>query len=91
VNAIVENDRQALHVVEAAGTWMGRGCALLIDALNPQVIVFGSLGVALGNTSWPLPAGSLHKKHCRKPRLLVSLSLPYWETAPATWPRSWPH
>ena len=27
---------------------MGRGLALLIDALNPQVIVFGSLGVVLG-------------------------------------------
>ena len=27
---------------------MGRGLALLIDALNPEVIVFGSLGVALG-------------------------------------------
>jgi glucokinase len=28
---------------------MGRGVALLIDALNPQVIVFGSLGVVLGD------------------------------------------
>jgi glucokinase len=27
---------------------MGRGLALLIDALNPQIIVFGSLGVVLG-------------------------------------------
>ena len=27
---------------------MGRGLSLLIDALNPQVIVFGSLGVVLG-------------------------------------------
>lgn len=48
VHAMVENDRQALQVAEVAGTWMGRGLALLIDALNPQVIVFGSLGVVLG-------------------------------------------
>jgi glucokinase len=48
VNAMVENDREALQVAEVAGTWMGRGLALLIDALNPQVIVFGSLGVVLG-------------------------------------------
>jgi glucokinase len=48
VNAMVEDDREALQVAEAAGTWMGRGLALLIDALNPQVIVFGSLGVVLG-------------------------------------------
>jgi glucokinase len=48
VRAMVENDREALQVCEVAGTWMGRGLALLIDALNPQVIVFGSLGVVLG-------------------------------------------
>jgi glucokinase len=48
VQAMVENDREALLVADAAGTWMGRGLALLIDALNPQVIVFGSLGVVLG-------------------------------------------
>jgi len=48
VNSMVEDDREALQVAEAAGNWMGRGLALLIDALNPQVIVFGSLGVVLG-------------------------------------------
>ena len=48
VGAMVENDRDALLVADVAGTWMGRGLALLIDALNPQVIVFGSLGVVLG-------------------------------------------
>jgi glucokinase len=48
VEAMLRDDPQALQVAEAAGKWMGRGLALLIDALNPQVIVFGSLGVALG-------------------------------------------
>jgi glucokinase len=48
VSAMVENQNEALQVAEVAGTWMGRGLALLIDALNPQVIVFGSLGVVLG-------------------------------------------
>jgi glucokinase len=48
VDAMIQDDREALQVAEAAGTWMGRGLALLIDALNPQVIVFGSLGVVLG-------------------------------------------
>lgn len=48
VTAMVENDSQALQVAEVAGKWMGRGLALLIDALNPQIIVFGSLGVVLG-------------------------------------------
>jgi len=48
VEAMLHDDRDALQVAETAGQWMGRGLALLIDALNPQVIVFGSLGVVLG-------------------------------------------
>jgi glucokinase len=48
VESMVADDSEALQVAEEAGKWMGRGLSLLIDALNPQVIVFGSLGVALG-------------------------------------------
>jgi glucokinase len=48
VEAMVGDDPDALQVARVAGKWMGRGLALLIDALNPQIIVFGSLGVALG-------------------------------------------
>lgn len=48
VESMLAGDSDALQVADEAGKWMGRGLALLIDALNPQVIVFGSLGVALG-------------------------------------------
>jgi glucokinase len=48
VESILSDDSQALQVAAQAGHWMGRGLALLIDALNPQAIVFGSLGVILG-------------------------------------------
>jgi glucokinase len=48
VDAILRGDPDAMQVAAVAGHWMGRGLALLIDALNPQVIVFGSLGVVLG-------------------------------------------
>lgn len=48
VDAMLADDAEALQVATAAGKWMGRGLALLIDALNPEVIVFGSLGVVLG-------------------------------------------
>ena len=48
VDAMLRDDREAMEVAGVAGHWMGRGLALLIDALNPQVIVFGSLGVVLG-------------------------------------------
>jgi glucokinase len=49
VEDILNDDPQALEVAASAGYWMGRGLSLLIDALNPQVIVFGSLGVVLGD------------------------------------------
>jgi len=48
VTAMLGDDGDAMQVAEVAGKWMGRGLSLLIDALNPQAIVFGSLGVVLG-------------------------------------------
>ncbi len=48
VEAMLADDPQALCVAAEAGRWMGRGIALLIDALNPEVVVIGSLAVALG-------------------------------------------
>jgi glucokinase len=47
VEAMLQSDPDALQVASVAGKWLGRGLALLIDALNPQVIVLGSLAVAL--------------------------------------------
>lgn len=48
VEAMLTDDAEALQVAAVAGHYMGRGLALLIDAFNPQIIVFGSLGVVLG-------------------------------------------
>lgn len=49
VAAMLADDPQALEVAAEAGKWMGRGMALLVDTLNPQMIVLGSLAVALGD------------------------------------------
>jgi glucokinase len=48
VDAMLADDPQALIVATEAGRRLGQGLALLIDALNPQLIVLGSLAVALG-------------------------------------------
>ncbi len=48
VEAMLADKEEALAVAFEAGSWLGRGMALLIDALNPEVIVMGSLGVVLG-------------------------------------------
>jgi glucokinase len=49
VTDILDNDPEALAVAREAGVWMGRGIALLIDVLNPEAVVLGSLGVVLGH------------------------------------------
>jgi glucokinase len=48
VESILSDDADGLNVAREAGRRMGQGMALLIDALNPQVIVLGSLAVAMG-------------------------------------------
>ena len=48
VGAMLDGDAEASVVVEEAGKWLGRGMALLVDTLNPQMIALGSLAVALG-------------------------------------------
>ena len=48
VDAMLAEDPDALEVAETAGRRLGQGLALLIDALNPEMIVLGSLAVVLG-------------------------------------------
>lgn len=48
VKAMLADEPDALAVAAEAGRWMGRGVALLVDTLNPQVIVIGTLAVVLG-------------------------------------------
>lgn len=48
VNAMLADDEEAMKVATEAGAWLGRGLAILVDILNPQIIVLGSLAVALG-------------------------------------------
>jgi len=49
VESMLADDADALAVAAEAGKWMGRGMALLVDTLNPQMIVLGSLAVVLGD------------------------------------------
>lgn len=44
-----EGDPAARELVAEAGRWFGRGLAVLVDVLNPDVIVMGTLGVVLGD------------------------------------------
>lgn len=39
---------EAKTLVEEMGTWLGKGCAMLINTLNPEMIIVGTLGNVLG-------------------------------------------
>lgn len=43
-----DHDADALAVLDEVGRHLGRGLAILLDVLNPEVIVIGSLAVRLG-------------------------------------------
>lgn len=49
IERALNNDPDAREVVAEAGRWFGRGLAMLVDILNPDVIVVGTLGVVLGD------------------------------------------
>lgn len=48
VTLALSSDPDAVQLITEMGTWLGKGLAILVDILNPQVIVVGTLGVVLG-------------------------------------------
>ena len=48
VDAALADDPDALAAVERTGEWLGRGLVMVLAALNPEVVVVGTLGVVLG-------------------------------------------
>jgi glucokinase len=49
IRSALNGDPAAVQVVAEAGRWFGRGLAVLVDILNPDLIVVGTLGVVLGD------------------------------------------
>lgn len=43
-----KKNKLALKVVEKSGSYLGKGLSYVIDILNPELIVIGSMGVRLG-------------------------------------------
>ncbi len=46
---IEQGDEAALAVLREAGEYLGRGLAMLVDILSPEMIILGSLAVRLGD------------------------------------------
>jgi glucokinase len=55
-NAAAAGDAAALQSIKTAATQLGRGLALLIDLLNPERIVIGSIFARQREALWPVAA-----------------------------------
>ncbi len=49
VQRALAGDPLAGDLIAEVGTWLGKGMAILVDILNPERIVVGTLGVVLGD------------------------------------------
>ncbi len=49
VQSALQGNPPAVALITEVGQWLGKGLAALVDILNPDVIVIGTLGVALGD------------------------------------------
>lgn len=45
----LNGDPKACELVNEMGAWLGKGLAMLVDILNPEIIIAGTLGVVLGD------------------------------------------
>jgi glucokinase len=49
IRRALAGEQPALELIHEVGIWMGKGLAILVDLLNPEVIIIGTLGVVLGD------------------------------------------
>ena len=49
IESALDGDPKACRLIEEVGEWLGKGIAILVDILNPQLVVIGTLGVVLGD------------------------------------------
>lgn len=49
-----DGDPRATRVIRRSAEWLGRGIALLVDLLNPEIVVLGSLAVRAGDLFLPI-------------------------------------
>ena len=61
INRALAGDPPAVALIQEVGYWMGKGLAILVDLLNPEVIIIGTLGVLLGELVLA-PARAILKK-----------------------------
>jgi predicted NBD/HSP70 family sugar kinase len=72
-NAVQDGDRFAIELFSQAGYNIGRGVAILIHILNPEMIILSGRGSSAGKV-WEAPMQQAMNEHCI-PRLASNTSL----------------
>jgi len=49
IRRALAGEKETLAIVTETGEWLGKGLGILVDVLNPEVIIIGTLGVVLGD------------------------------------------
>jgi predicted NBD/HSP70 family sugar kinase len=63
IEAVLHGDRFAIELFSEAGYNIGRGVAILIHLLNPEVIILSGRGTAAGKV-WEAPIQQALNEHC---------------------------
>lgn len=73
INAAQEGDRFAVDLFSEAGYNIGRGVAILIHILNPELVILSGRGAAAGRV-WQAPIQQALNEHCI-PRLAANTAI----------------
>jgi glucokinase len=70
IKKALKRDKKALQVIKESGKYLGRGLSILIDILNPEIIIIGTLAIKLGDLILA-PARQIVKKEALLPSCKV--------------------
>lgn len=63
IHAVREGDQFAIELVSKAGYHIGRGVAILVHLMNPEIVVVSGRGAAAGKV-WQAPIQQALNEHC---------------------------
>lgn len=78
VNAAKNNDPFALKIVQKSAMYLGKGLAILIDVLNPEIIIIGSMAVRLGDILLKPAIKQAEKESLPLPFSTCKITTPYF-------------
>jgi glucokinase len=67
INDLGNNSKEAGQIISITAKYLGRGLAILVDLLNPEVIIIGSMAVRTGNKLLKPAIAEMKKESLKRP------------------------